>query len=99
MYLFIYKLILELTQERDYLQSQQLSSFLSCSGDQSSQPSVLTKEERQHLAVELAETKAKLRRSRQELYVIMNFSDSIFLSALHQPKGLSSYIETSTTCQ
>uniref|UniRef100_A0A673YYD3 Coiled-coil domain containing 88C n=1 Tax=Salmo trutta TaxID=8032 RepID=A0A673YYD3_SALTR len=44
--------IVELTQERDYLQSQQHSNHL---------------EDRQHLAVELADTKAKLRRSRQEL--------------------------------
>uniref|UniRef100_A0A8C7WJ74 Coiled-coil domain containing 88C n=1 Tax=Oncorhynchus mykiss TaxID=8022 RepID=A0A8C7WJ74_ONCMY len=44
--------IVELTQERDYLQSQQPSNHL---------------EDRQHLAVELADTKAKLRRSRQEL--------------------------------
>ncbi|XP_053365448.1 protein Daple isoform X2 [Clarias gariepinus] len=62
------ELILELTQERDYLQSQQLPNSIGySSADQSSQPSILTKEERQHLAVELADTKAKLRRSRQEL--------------------------------
>ncbi|MCJ8736931.1 hypothetical protein PDJAM_G00017970 [Pangasius djambal] len=62
------ELILELTQERDYLQSQQLPSSVGCSSaDQSVQPSILTREERQHLAVELADTKAKLRRSRQEL--------------------------------
>uniref|UniRef100_A0A6Q2XC69 HOOK N-terminal domain-containing protein n=1 Tax=Esox lucius TaxID=8010 RepID=A0A6Q2XC69_ESOLU len=46
------EVIVELTQERDYLQSQQPSNHL---------------EDRQHLAVELADTKAKLRRSRQEL--------------------------------
>ncbi|XP_058255179.1 protein Daple isoform X2 [Hemibagrus wyckioides] len=61
------ELILELTQERDYLQSQQLPNSINCSSDQSSQPTILTKEERQHLAVELADTKAKLRRFRQEL--------------------------------
>ncbi|KAI5616765.1 protein Daple isoform X2 [Silurus asotus] len=62
------ELILELTQERDYLQSQQITSSIgSSSADQSSQPAILPKEERQHLSVELADTKAKLRRSRQEL--------------------------------
>uniref|UniRef100_A0A8B9JZ06 Protein Daple n=1 Tax=Astyanax mexicanus TaxID=7994 RepID=A0A8B9JZ06_ASTMX len=35
--------------------------------ERSSQLAVLSKEDRQHLAVELADTKAKLRRSRQEL--------------------------------
>ncbi|TSN67081.1 Protein Daple [Bagarius yarrelli] len=60
------ELILELTQERDYLQLHQLSSAVNCSSD-FSQPPILTKEERQHLSVELADTKAKLRRSRQEL--------------------------------
>ncbi|XP_047677588.1 protein Daple isoform X1 [Tachysurus fulvidraco] len=61
------ELILEVTQERDYLQSQQLPISVNCSNDLKSQPSILTKEERQHVAVELADTKAKLRRSRQEL--------------------------------
>ncbi|XP_062862903.1 protein Daple [Trichomycterus rosablanca] len=61
------ELILELTQERDYLQFQQLNPVGFSSPERSSQPSVLSKEERQHLAVELADTKAKLRRSRQEL--------------------------------
>uniref|UniRef100_A0A674BIY8 Coiled-coil domain containing 88C n=1 Tax=Salmo trutta TaxID=8032 RepID=A0A674BIY8_SALTR len=46
------EVIVELTQEKDYLQSQQPSNHM---------------EDRQHLAVELADTKAKLRRSRQEL--------------------------------
>ncbi|KAF4084003.1 hypothetical protein AMELA_G00123840 [Ameiurus melas] len=62
------ELILELSQERDYLQLQQLPNSVGYSNaDQSTQPSILTKEERQHLSVELADTKAKLRRSRQEL--------------------------------
>ncbi|XP_041710811.2 protein Daple isoform X1 [Coregonus clupeaformis] len=65
--------IVELTQERDYLQSQQPSNHL---GDPNPERtdlglggpiSWLSKEDRQHLAVELADTKAKLRRSRQEL--------------------------------
>ncbi|KAI4873321.1 hypothetical protein NFI96_029069, partial [Prochilodus magdalenae] len=60
--------ILELTQERDYLQSQQPPSPVRFSSpEQPSQLTVLSKEDRQHLAVELADTKAKLRRSRQEL--------------------------------
>ncbi|XP_053538914.1 protein Daple isoform X2 [Ictalurus punctatus] len=62
------ELILELSQERDYLQLQQLPNSVGySSADQSTQPSILTKEERQHLSVDLADTKAKLRRSRQEL--------------------------------
>ncbi|XP_050989975.1 protein Daple isoform X2 [Labeo rohita] len=64
------ELILELTQERDYLQSQQPSNLLGFpSHDHSSLSPItlLSKEDRQHLAVELADTKAKLRRSRQEL--------------------------------
>ncbi|XP_072545675.1 protein Daple [Salminus brasiliensis] len=62
------ELVLELTQERDYLQSQQpLSSLSYSSPERPSQLTVLSKEDRQHLAVELADTKAKLRRSRQEL--------------------------------
>uniref|UniRef100_A0AAR2JTE8 HOOK N-terminal domain-containing protein n=1 Tax=Pygocentrus nattereri TaxID=42514 RepID=A0AAR2JTE8_PYGNA len=61
-------MILDLTQERDYLQSQQPPSPVSFSSpERPSQLSVLSKEDRQHLGVELADTKAKLRRSRQEL--------------------------------
>ncbi|XP_066530867.1 protein Daple [Hoplias malabaricus] len=62
------ELVLELTQERDYLQSQQPHSTVSFSSpERPSHLTVLSKEDRQHLAVELADTKAKLRRSRQEL--------------------------------
>uniref|UniRef100_A0AAR2LTK1 HOOK N-terminal domain-containing protein n=1 Tax=Pygocentrus nattereri TaxID=42514 RepID=A0AAR2LTK1_PYGNA len=62
------EMILDLTQERDYLQSQQPPSPVSFSSpERPSQLSVLSKEDRQHLGVELADTKAKLRRSRQEL--------------------------------
>ncbi|XP_051502727.1 protein Daple-like isoform X2 [Myxocyprinus asiaticus] len=64
------ELILELTQERDYLQSQQPSSLLGFPSPEHTSLSpitLLSKEDRQHLAVELADTKAKLRRSRQEL--------------------------------
>uniref|UniRef100_A0A667Y8C8 Coiled-coil domain containing 88C n=1 Tax=Myripristis murdjan TaxID=586833 RepID=A0A667Y8C8_9TELE len=56
------EVILDLTQERDYLASQHVNnSGLPLTG------SGLTKEEKQHLSVELADTKAKLRRYRQEL--------------------------------
>lgn len=64
------QVIIELTQERDYLQSQQPSSLLGFPSPEHnalSPVTLLSKEDRQHLAVELAETKAKLRRSRQEL--------------------------------
>ncbi|XP_048830257.1 protein Daple isoform X2 [Brienomyrus brachyistius] len=60
------EVIVELTQERDYLQSQQISG-----GSRNSNPEhpavPLSKEDRQHLTVELADSKARLRRSRQEL--------------------------------
>ncbi|XP_072350257.1 protein Daple isoform X3 [Scyliorhinus torazame] len=62
--------IVELTQERDYLQVQQQlpSPVKSSSPDYSTSPNgKLSKEEKQHLAVDLADTKAKLRRIRQEL--------------------------------
>ncbi|XP_030641772.1 protein Daple [Chanos chanos] len=65
------EVIVELTQERDYLHSQQPTStvgFSSLERQALEGPvSLLSKEDRQHLAVELADTKAKLRRSRQEL--------------------------------
>lgn len=78
-------MIVDLTQERDYLSSQQpqegcrnlgMSSperGQSCggvglkNGGSAMSVSGLTKEEKQHLSVELADTKAKLRRYRQEL--------------------------------
>ncbi|XP_051578172.1 protein Daple [Myxocyprinus asiaticus] len=64
------QLILELIQERDYFQSQQTSSLLGFPSSEHTSLSpvtLLSKEDRQHLAVDLADTKAKLRRSRQEL--------------------------------
>uniref|UniRef100_A0A673N7X5 Protein Daple-like n=1 Tax=Sinocyclocheilus rhinocerous TaxID=307959 RepID=A0A673N7X5_9TELE len=64
------ELIIELTQERDYLQSQQPPSLLGFPSPEHTSLSPVTplsKEDRQHLTVELADTKAKLRRSRQEL--------------------------------
>uniref|UniRef100_A0A8C0Q1E9 Coiled-coil domain containing 88C n=1 Tax=Canis lupus familiaris TaxID=9615 RepID=A0A8C0Q1E9_CANLF len=63
------ELIVDLTQERDYLQAQQPPSPLrSCSAESSPSPtSSLSSEDKQHLAVELADTKARLRRVRQEL--------------------------------
>ncbi|KAM8781278.1 protein Daple [Rhynchonycteris naso] len=63
------ELIVDLTQERDYLQAQQPPSPLQSSSAEStpSPTSSLSSEDRQHLAVELADTKARLRRIRQEL--------------------------------
>lgn len=73
---------MDLTQERDYLSSQQPQEVcrnLGVSGSErkkssegvgvNGEPSLsgLTKEEKQHLSVELADAKAKLRRYRQEL--------------------------------
>uniref|UniRef100_A0A8C1LAV9 Coiled-coil domain containing 88C n=1 Tax=Cyprinus carpio TaxID=7962 RepID=A0A8C1LAV9_CYPCA len=64
------ELIIELTQERDYLQSQQPPSLLGFPSPEHTSltpVTLLSKEDRQHLTVELADTKAKLRRSRQDL--------------------------------
>nr|XP_060612657.1 protein Daple isoform X1 [Anolis sagrei ordinatus] len=63
------ELVVDLTQERDYLQSQQPPSPLKTSSPTSSPnpASRLSNEDKQHLSVELADTKAKLRRIRQEL--------------------------------
>ncbi|XP_023402272.2 protein Daple isoform X2 [Loxodonta africana] len=63
------ELIVDLTQERDYLQTQHPPSPLqSSSVDSTPSPtSSLSSEDKQHLAVELADTKARLRRVRQEL--------------------------------
>ncbi|XP_077636995.1 protein Daple isoform X2 [Crocuta crocuta] len=63
------ELIVDLTQERDYLQAQQPPSPLKSSSAEStpSPTSSLSSEDKQHLAVELADTKARLRRVRQEL--------------------------------
>ncbi|KAM4832819.1 protein Daple isoform 2-T2 [Urocitellus parryii] len=63
------ELIVDLTQERDYLQAQHpLSPAKSSSADSTPSPtSSLSSEDKQHLAVELADTKARLRRVRQEL--------------------------------
>lgn len=84
-------MIVDLTQERDYLSSQQtlevcrnlsmssperlLGSSDACLSNgcgTTLSSSGLSKEERQHLSVELADTKAKLRRYRQELYVFVS---------------------------
>ncbi|XP_026212336.1 protein Daple isoform X1 [Anabas testudineus] len=79
------EVIVDLTQERDYLSSQQPQEWcrkLGISSPERGQSSGgvglnngglavtgagLNKEEKQHLSVELADTKAKLRRYRQEL--------------------------------
>uniref|UniRef100_A0A7N6BGK9 HOOK N-terminal domain-containing protein n=1 Tax=Anabas testudineus TaxID=64144 RepID=A0A7N6BGK9_ANATE len=63
------EVIVDLTQERDYLSSQQPQEWcrkLGISSPERGQTG-LNKEEKQHLSVELADTKAKLRRYRQEL--------------------------------
>lgn len=67
--LFFFQLIIDLTQDRDYLQSQQPMSPLKTSSPASSPnlASRLSSEDKQHLSVELADAKAKLRRVRQEL--------------------------------
>ncbi|MEQ2160088.1 hypothetical protein GOODEAATRI_029913, partial [Goodea atripinnis] len=86
----VLQVILDLTQERDYLSSQQPqegSRRLSSQGGGpisggpglnhvGSAVTELTKEEKQHLSVELADAKAKLRRYRQELYLVKE--NSIF---------------------
>ncbi|XP_039905583.1 protein Daple isoform X2 [Simochromis diagramma] len=77
------EVIVDLTQERDYLSTQQPQDgcrVLGTIGPEHGRSSVgagvnnggsagaaLSKEEKQHLSVELADTKAKLRRYRQEL--------------------------------
>ncbi|XP_031310054.1 protein Daple isoform X1 [Camelus dromedarius] len=63
------ELIVDLTQERDYLQAQHPPSPIKSSSAEStpSPTSSLSSEDKQHLAVELADTKARLRRVRQEL--------------------------------
>ncbi|XP_069493540.1 protein Daple isoform X2 [Ambystoma mexicanum] len=63
------EMVVDLTQERDYLQAQQPPSPVKASSPQQSPNQVnrLSSEDKQHLAVELADSKAKLRRVRQEL--------------------------------
>uniref|UniRef100_F6ZN32 Coiled-coil domain-containing 88C n=1 Tax=Xenopus tropicalis TaxID=8364 RepID=F6ZN32_XENTR len=63
------EVIVDLTQERDYLQFQNPPSPLKSSSPDTSTNMVshLATENKKHLAVELAESKAKLRRIRQEL--------------------------------
>lgn len=81
----VFQVIVDLTQERDYLSGQQpqegcrnlLMSRLEHghtsgnlglnNGGSAVNVQGLNKEEKQHLSVELADTKAKLRRYRQEL--------------------------------
>ncbi|KAM6171736.1 protein Daple isoform 1-T1 [Erethizon dorsatum] len=63
------ELIVDLTQERDYLQAQHPPSPVKSTSTNStpSPTSSLSSEDKQHLAVELADTKARLRRVRQDL--------------------------------
>lgn len=76
---------MDLTQERDYLLSQQPTEGCTspctsrleqglgpeCVGVNDMTVSGLNKQEKHHLSVELADTKAKLRKYRQELYVFI----------------------------
>lgn len=50
--------------------------------------SALTKEEKQHLAVELADTKAKLRRYRQEVWVFPVKPAAFVQELQHKPTNL-----------
>uniref|UniRef100_A0A8C5R305 Coiled-coil domain containing 88C n=1 Tax=Leptobrachium leishanense TaxID=445787 RepID=A0A8C5R305_9ANUR len=62
------EVVVDLTQERDYLQSLNPPSPVKSSTPENSTGVVnLSTEDKQHLAVELADSKAKLRRLRQEL--------------------------------
>lgn len=63
------EVVVDLTQERDYLQSLNPPSPVKSSSPDLSSNVVnhLATEDKQHLAVELADSKAKLRRIRQEL--------------------------------
>ncbi|KAM4540673.1 protein Daple isoform 2-T2 [Fundulus diaphanus] len=66
------EVILDLTQERDYLSGRQPQEGTGTSGgpvlnNGGSAGTELSKEEKQHLSVELVDAKAKLRRYRQEL--------------------------------
>lgn len=80
-----FQVILDLTQERDYLSTRQCQDghrplsvhspergpnsggLVVANGGPAMSGSEHTKEEKHHLSVELADTKAKLRRYRQEL--------------------------------
>uniref|UniRef100_A0A671X942 Coiled-coil domain containing 88C n=1 Tax=Sparus aurata TaxID=8175 RepID=A0A671X942_SPAAU len=61
------EVIVDLTQERDYLCSQQIQEGCRNLGMSSLECAQVSGEEKQHLSVELADTKVKLRRYRQEL--------------------------------
>uniref|UniRef100_A0A3B3DGM4 Coiled-coil domain containing 88A n=1 Tax=Oryzias melastigma TaxID=30732 RepID=A0A3B3DGM4_ORYME len=69
--------IVELTQERDCVQLSPLASCTSQSPGDS--PSIRRTESRQHLSVELADAKAKIRRLRQELW----FKDCHLITCPH----------------
>lgn len=65
----VFQVVVDLTQERDYLQSLNPPSPVKTSSPDLSSNMVnhLATEDKKHLAVELADSKAKLRRIRQEL--------------------------------
>ncbi|XP_056402946.1 protein Daple isoform X2 [Hyla sarda] len=85
------EVIVDLTQERDYLQSMNPPSPVkSSSPDLSSNViSHLSTEDKQHLAVELADSKAKVRRLRQEL----EEKSEILLDTKHEVERLSLEIQ------
>ncbi|KAG7283166.1 hypothetical protein CRUP_000528, partial [Coryphaenoides rupestris] len=65
-----FETIVDLTQERDCVQ---LSPLVPCAGPSpGDSPSMRRTESRQHLSVELADAKAKIRRLRQELYQLLS---------------------------
>ncbi|XP_040268036.1 protein Daple isoform X1 [Bufo bufo] len=85
------EVIVDLTQERDYLQSlNPLTPVKSSSPDGSSNVvNHYSMEDKQHLAVELADSKAKLRRLRQEL----EEKSEILLDTKHEVERLGLEIQ------
>ncbi|XP_075048700.1 protein Daple isoform X2 [Mixophyes fleayi] len=81
------EVIVELTQERDYLQSLSPPSPVKASSPDPSSNMVNhhSNEDKQHLAVELADSKAKLRRIRQEL----EEKSEVLLDTRHEVERLS----------
>ncbi|XP_075138491.1 protein Daple isoform X2 [Leptodactylus fuscus] len=81
------EVIVDLTQERDYLQSLNPPSPVKSSSTDVSSNVVnhFSTEDKQHLAVELADSKAKLRRLRQEL----EEKSEILLDTKHEVERLS----------
>ncbi|KAM9294375.1 protein Daple [Gastrophryne carolinensis] len=85
------EVIIDLTQERDYLQSLNPPSPVKSSSPDPSSNIVnhLASEDKQHLAVELADSKAKLRRIRQEL----EEKTELLLDAKHELERLNQELQ------